>query len=693
MTRSMWWRANVRFLLISLALVGSTPLVAQEKDEKEPAATHAPKAADGKKLFTALDALRLRDVGGFAFAPAPSMEVSPEGTRVVYTVSETSMEKESNWKLSTQVWSVTVDAGQARQLTRGEHDALSAHWSPDSKNIAFLSARTKESESQVWMIAADGGEAWEVTAHEGGVTDFALAPDGTKLLFLAADQPNAKEKEKHNQKDDAIVVNHDLKMTQVWIFDLEKRQERRLTEGEFDVVDAQWSPNSKQISYTSAPTPQPDVNSQSKIWVVDVASGQRHKIGDEEIYSNTPRWSPDGVSLAYLGSKGMSDMNQVYLFVVPANGGSSRKLTAGFQFNAGSPHWSVDGKAIYFSTEVFQAQELFTTDVATGATTQLTTNGGVLALGDLTRDGKTAIVAFSDATHPAEIYRYDLASGKQKRLTDHNAWLREYSLGTTEIVKWKSKDRLEIEGVLTKPVGFVAGKKYPLLLNPHGGPSSASHDEFNPQEQVFAANGYMVLEPNFRGSTGRGEKFAQLNRSDWGKGDYEDCIAGVQALIDRGLADPDRLGAAGWSYGGYMTLWILTQTMMFKAVSAGAGLSNLYSMYSQTDVPSYFNWFMGGLAPWEDEAAYWNHSPMKYVNQVKTPTLLLHGESDTRVPLAQSKEFYRALIERKVPVEFVIYPREEHGLTEPRHKLDRMRRYLTFFGKYLNNLPVTEAAE
>ncbi|HEY6046572.1 MAG TPA: S9 family peptidase, partial [Pyrinomonadaceae bacterium] len=236
------------------------------------------------------------------------------------------------------------------------------------------------------------------------------------------------------------------------------------------------------------------------------------------------------------------------------------------------------------------------------------------------------------------------------------------------------------------------GTKVPFLLNPHGGPTAASLNSFSGTIQVLAANGFAVLQPNFRGSTGKGLAFAAANKNTWGKGDYEDCMTGVDAMIAAGIADPDRLGAYGWSYGGYMTFWILTQTDRFKAVSPGAGLTNIYSMYSQNDIQRYLRWFYSDKAPWDATDLYWDRSPMKFVKNVKTPTMILHGQVDTRVPIAQAQEFYMALKEMKVPVEFVVYPRENHGFTEPRHQMDRVRRYVKFFAKYLNAPVVTEPA-
>jgi dipeptidyl aminopeptidase/acylaminoacyl peptidase len=342
---------------------------------------------------------------------------------------------------------------------------------------------------------------------------------------------------------------------------------------------------------------------------------------------------------------------------------------------------------------VLEANEVFSADVSTGTVTQVSNTGGSINLADISRDGNTVVGTLTLPNAPAEIYKSSLKFTQPTALTSHNSWLSDYTLAETEVVKWKSKDGMEIEGVLTRPAEYLDGSKVPLLLNPHGGPTGASIRTFNGTVQVLAANGFAVLQPNFRGSTGKGLAFAQANKNTWGKGDYEDCMSGVDAMIARGLADPDRLGAFGWSYGGYMTFWLLTQTDRFKAVSPGAGLSNIYSMYSQNDIQRYLRWFYSDKAPWDAMELYWDRSPMKYVNNVKTPTMIMHGQVDTRVPIAQAQEFYRALKERNVPVEFVVYPRENHGFTEPRHQMDRVQRYVRFFAKYLGVKVVTEATE
>ena len=676
-------RRALILLVILVALVTATIYVAADN-------TTEPRTKDGKKLLTALDLLKVANVG------AP--RISPDGTRVVYTVGETKTEKDKEWKTVTQLWVVPTAGGpndpsdKARQFTRGDKSATSPEWSPDGTTLAFLSDREKDGERQVWMIRADGGESWAVTSHKGGISSFRFSPDSKQLVFVATDQPPKDEEERKKLKDDPIVIDRDLKMAHLWLFNIEKKEEKRISEGDFTVSDPQWSPDGTQISYTTRPTPKADDGSLSDVWVMTVATGAKKKIEDTPASSDNARWSPNGKWIAYTGTTDPGiGVSTTYLYLVPSNGGTPRQLK--FDLNAGTPVWSRDGKTVYFSANVLQANEIFSADVATGAVTQISKTSASINVADISRDGNTIVGTISQPNAPAAIYKSNPKFTQPVTLTSHNRWLSDYALAETEVVKWKSKDGLEVEGLLTKPVDYSDGTKVPLLLNPHGGPTGASINSFNGTVQVLAANGFAVLQPNFRGSTGKGITFAQANKNTWGKGDYEDCMTGVDALVARGLADPDRLGAFGWSYGGYMTFWILTQTDRFKAVSPGAGLTNIYSMYSQNDIQRYLRWFYSDKSPWDATELYWDRSPMKYVNNVKTPTMILHGQNDTRVPIAQAQEFYMALKERKIPVEFVVYPREGHGFTEPRHLLDRVQRYVRFFGKYLGVKVVTEATE
>jgi len=646
----------------------------------------AAKSKDGKKLFGTADALRVARVS------AP--RISPDGTRVAYLVAENKMEKEEPWKSVTHLWVVPAagPATAARQFTRGEKSVSNEAWSPDGKILAFtMDAGEKEdAKPQVWFMYADGGEPWQVTKHKSGVRAFQFSPDGKTLLLTATIPPSEEEDKRTKQKDDAVVVDHDFKMAHLWTWNIATSEEKQITKGDFTVSDAHWSPDGGRVTFTANPTPRQDDSSLATAWVLDVASGNQRKVAETADPTQTARWSPDGRWIAYLSSAGLV-VYQVNLFVVDSNGGKPKKISNLFELNAGEPVWSPDGKTIYFSSDDREAMKLFAADVTAGTVRGLTDSASLATLAEISANGKTAVGTWSDSTHPTEVFRSDLNFASLERITNQNAWLAEYALGATEVVRWKSsKDGLEIDGIVTKPVDWDGMHKVPFLVNPHGGPTGASLLTFNPTEQIMAANGYLVLEPNFRGSTGRGEKFEAANKDDWGNGDFKDDMSGVQALVDKGWADPERLGAFGWSYGGYMTMWMDTQTDRFKAISPGAGLPDLYSMYSQTDIHRYLTVFYSAKAPWDNFQEYWDHSAMKFVGNVKTPTMILHGQADTRVPIPQSEEFYRALYEKHVPVEYVTYPRENHGFVEPRHIQDRWQRYLVFFGKYLNNPPVTE---
>ena len=544
------------FILAMMVAAASAPPRAQEKPAEKPAKKEMPpqKNKDGKKLLTALDTLKIAGVGG--------PRLSPDGASVAYTVSEIQMEKDKEWKSVTHLWVVPAagPASAARQFTRGEKGATNPAWSPDGKMIAFRTNREKDSEQQVWMMMADGGEAWQVTTHKGGVGNFWFSPDGKKLLLTTTDQPGKEEEARKKDKDDTILIDQDIKMTLLWLWDIEKKEGKRLTEGNWTVSDPRWSLDGTRISYTINPTPKADDGGLSDIWILTVATGEKKKLVENAGSDQSARWSPDGKWIAYTANADSGGVAQSHLMVVSAEGGTPRKLTGAFAYDARAPTWSPDGKTLYFSSNTLEAIEIFAADVAGATVKQLTSRGGVTSFSELSADGRVIVGTMSGPGRPVELYRASVGFTSFEPLSDHNGWVKEYALGAVEIAKWKSKDGTEIEGVLTEPVDLDPSKKYPFIVNPHGGPTGASLMGFNSTSQLFAANGYLMLEPNFRGSTGKGEKFAQANKNTWGIDDYEDCMSGVQAMVDRGWADPQRLGAWGWSYGGYMTYWMLTQT-------------------------------------------------------------------------------------------------------------------------------------
>src|SRR5258706_7131066 len=332
------------WLAVSATFAGAQPAPADSQPVGNDASE--PRAKDGRKLLTALDLMKIAVVG--------NPRISPDGTRVAYTVTETKMEKDKEWKNVTQVWVVAISGAKPQQYTRGDKSASAPEWSPDGTTLAFLSDREKDGERQVWMIRSDGGEAWAVTTHKGGVSGFRFSPDGEQLLLSATDQPSKDEEDRKKVKDDTMVIDHDIKMTHLWLWNIEKKDEKRLTEGNFTVSDPQWSPDGTRISYTTRPTPKADDGSSSEIWVLTIAGGSKIKLADDPASADLARWSPDGQWLAYNGSPDASGgVSQTNLYLIPSSGGTAKRLTTKFDLNVGTPVWSSDGRTIYFSANVF----------------------------------------------------------------------------------------------------------------------------------------------------------------------------------------------------------------------------------------------------------------------------------------------------------------------------------------------------
>ncbi|MCY4662814.1 MAG: S9 family peptidase [Acidobacteria bacterium] len=642
-------------------------------------------AASPTRVLSARDTLRIDQVG----SPA----LSPDGEWVVYTVRSRDMD-DPDLEAVTHLWRVRVDGTGERQLTRGPQDATAPAWSPDGSIIAFLAARgeTPEAQTQVHFLYADGGEAWQVTEHDEAVRAFSFAPDGSALLLLAQDGLSEAEEERRNEQGDAEVVDGSFQMTHLWLHDLASDETRRLTEGDFTVANPDWSPDARQVAFETRPNPTANDGWRSDIQVVDVGTGEARLLHENGGSDSAPRWSPDGRTVAFASNATPTSNtlhSKLYL-AAPERDRPTRVLLEDFDRNFTVPTWSANGRQVFWPTGDGTSTGLFRVSVESGAVTSESAPGGRNSQWELSDDGARWVWVHTSPDRPAEIYTA-AAGGEPVRLTDANAWLRDegVALGTVETVRWTNSDGETVEGVLTKPVGYEEGVAYPFIVNPHGGPTGASLSAFNPESQFFAGNGYVVLQPNFRGSTNYGQAFISANIDNWGITDYDDVMTGVEHAVAMGWADPDRLICYGWSYGGYLSAWIVTQTDRFKAVSPGAALTNLYSMYSTNDLQDYLASFFGG-SPWDETEKYRRHSPMTYAADVTSPVLLMHGGADTRVPPEQSVEFFRALRDLGKDVTFVRFPREGHGIREPLHQADRLRRYAEFFGRHVDNPPVSE---
>ena len=486
-------------------------------------------------------------------------------------------------------------------------------------------------------------------------------------------------------------------MPHLWFFDIDSGESKRLTSGDFTISDPQWAPDSSKIAYVTRPTPKVDDSSWSDVWVVDL-EGNAELFFENAGPDTSPRWSPDGNTLA-MASKPQPGNTQWYskLHLFPADGGEPIIMLDDFDLAFGQPMWARDGRTIYWSTGQGTVTNLFGVDLDSGELTiRRAPMRGANGQWQLSHDGNFWVFSHSDPGRPGNLWvatREGDGFGPAVQLTDANPWVEqeEVKLGRVESVRWTNSDGGTIEGVLTYPADFHEGTRYPLIVNPHGGPSGASMESFSSTNHMFAGNGFLVLQINFRGSSNYGQEHLNANQDNWGIRDYDDIMTGVDYVTEQGWADPDRMVAYGWSYGGYMTFWMSTQTDRFKLISPGAGLSNLYSMYSTTDIPAYLGWFFG--TPWDNEDIYRQLSPIRHAHKVTARILIMHGANDERVPPEQAVEFYKALTDLGKDVSFVRYPRQGHGISEPRLAMDRLRRYVCAFTDVLGMEATTEQCD
>ncbi|MBM3908130.1 MAG: S9 family peptidase [Gemmatimonadetes bacterium] len=664
--------------------------------------------AQAKRPYTDDDVMRLKSVGGVA--------ISPSGDRILYTVTGWEHPNANPARGDTalgdrherrsHIWVVPAAGGAARQLTFGERGESNAQWSPDGAQIAFTAARgagTGEDapRSQLWLLPADGGESWQVTTARDGVTAYAWSPDGKRIAYLTTDSLTRDAEAKARRRDDAKVYEGDFRLAHLWIVDVESKQATKITSGAFTVRGApSWSPDGRLLAFDASPTPMIR-DERRDAYMVDIASRQVQAITTQHDVESTPLFSPDGKTLAFTVSpqewpphKDGIPPRTIRNAVIVTYDVASKVLTnhgqKGFDVSAGSARWSRDGSRLYFSAGDRVYMSVFEYVLASKSYTRLI-GSQVIGAFSLSKDGARVALLLDSAEWPAEVYVAEGLGATPRRVTNTNPWLADRALGQSEVVTWKSKDGWPVEGVLLKPVGYTAGAKVPLLVSAHGGPTAAHLASFrggSSPGQTWAGQGWAVLYPNPRGSTGYGEKFMRGNIPDWGGGDYRDIMTGVDALIQRGIVDSTKMAFEGWSYGGYMTSWVVSQTGRFKAAMMGAGLPSLLSMAGTTDIPGYINTFFNGVPQYDGSLVnpsikfYLERSAISYSDRVTTPLLILHGSNDERVPIGQPMEFYRALKDRGKTVELVFYPREGHGFQEYYHQRDRMKREYEWIAKY-----------
>lgn len=652
-----------------------------------------------KRPVTFDDVMQMKNVG----SPA----VSPDASRVLYTVRQwerASERDKDRMESRTHVWKVPADGSEAAvQITFGERGESQPQWSPDGRFISFVSARGTGAGAddpprpQIHVMPTDGGEAWMLTSAKEGVTGYSWSPDSSRIGYVTRDPRSAAEEAANKRREDERPFEGNFRSAHLWTIDVASKRATQLTEGQaFTVLGLpSWSADGRRLAFSAKPTPMVR-DFRSDVYIVDVGTRTIEKITTNPGSDERPQWSPDGARIAFVSEfptapaigdgtiPAMVGHSHLMLYEV-ATRAAKDVSRPDFDFDPGAPSWSADSARIFFTAGRRTYTEAFAYDVKSGAYAQLTRNR-TLQLGSRSRDGRVVAVTMDTPSMPREIYVTDPSFASFKLLTTTNPQAASFALGETEVVTWKSRDGMEIEGVLLKPVGYEAGKKYPMLTVAHGGPAGVFLNNYRAGGleggAVWAGEGWAVFYPNPRGSANYGDGFVRANINDWGGGDYRDIMTGIDALVARGIADPDRLAHIGWSYGGYMTAWVITQTPRFKAAMVGAGLTNLWSMYGTNDIPNVLGTYFGGMPDAKTLALYRDRSALSHVDKVTTPTLILHGSNDERVPIGQPMELFRALKDRGRTVELVFYPREGHGLTEYYHLRDRLERIHDWVTRY-----------
>jgi len=672
-------KRDCALLLIVMAALAALPIVMPAQAARDQLKTPAVAA---RRVPTVEDLMALKSAG--------SPQISPDGTKVAYTVTETDFEQDA---YVTQIWLADVATGQTFQMTRGKKSSSGPAWSPDGRWLAFTSSRV-EDKSQLFVINPGAGEAIQLTKCETGVNGYAWSPDGKTIAFTATD-PEAKEaKDRKDFYGDYEVVRKEYRFTHLWTVDLAEALKapqpgRRLTSGrDWTVSGFEWSPDGTKIAFSATVNSDLINSGTADVYVVDAGGDSVRRVVSQPGPDSVADWSPDGRMILLASAMGQQDYfaRNTRLAVVPAEGGPVRSLTDAFDENVYGANWTADG--IYFSAAQRTAAHLFKLDPVSLRITRVSApDDAMVSSFSFSKDGKR--MAFT-ASGPASLREVCVSEFPFKpraltRMTDQAA---PYILGTREVISWKSQDGETIEGVLIKPAGFSPARKYALLCVIHGGPTGVDQPallgpdaRYYPSD-IWAARGALILKVNYRGSAGYGEKFRRLNYRNLGVGDAWDVLSGVDFLVKKGWVDPARVGCMGWSQGGYISAFLTTSSRAFKAISVGAGISDWATYYYNTDItPFTINYL--GADPATDPQIYAKTSPMTYIKNAATPTLIQHGELDRRVPIANGYELRQGLTDRGVPVEMVVYKGFGHGISKPKAMRAVMQHNLAWFGHYI----------
>jgi dipeptidyl aminopeptidase/acylaminoacyl peptidase len=641
-------------------------------------------ASDGKRRVpTVDDLLAIKSLGG--------AQVSPDGRWVAYTVTGSDFKQDA---YVTQIWAAEIASGNTFQLTRHAKSSGNPQWSPDGGWLTFTSSRA-DNKNQIFAINPKGGEAVQLTRCESSVGGYTWGDDGKTIAFAAAEPASQEMKDRKEHLGDFEVVRREYNHMHLWTIDVAEAMKepsagKQRTRGkDLSVGGASISPDGSKIAFSATVNPDLIQGATSDIYLLSLADNSVKKIVSQPGPDNNPRWSPDGKQIVFSSAMGKSVYfaSNSRLAVVAAEGGTPRSITDGFDENPGFVAWKRDG--IYFAGLQKTASHLFRVDPATGSITRVTGPESLMAGSfSLTRDGNLLAFTASSPTSLNELFVSDVKSFSPRRLTSMTDQAKGFVLGTREVISWKSRDGEAIEGVLIKPADFDPSKKHPLLCIIHGGPTGidrpallAADIRYYPSD-IWAARGALVLKVNYRGSAGYGERFRKLNVRNLGVGDAWDVISGVDHLIGKGWVDPAKVGCMGWSQGGYISAFLTASSDRFAAISVGAGISNWATYYYNTDITPFTINYLGD-DPADDPEIYQKTSPMAYIKKARTPTLIQHGEFDRRVPIANAYELRQGLEDRGVKVEMIVYKGYGHGITKPKSMRAVMQHNLGWFNHYI----------
>ena len=641
--------------------------------------------AQDKRPMTIVELIDVPSVG--------SPRLSSDGSQILYTRTGTDWKKNGR---TTHIHRINADGSGEVQLTNGEEGESSPRWSPDGMRVAFLAKRGEDSETQIHMMRNRGGEASPLTEHGSSVRSFQFSPDGRHIYFTAPNAKTPEEKKKDKLADDVFAFDEDYKQHHLFRVAADgdgPQKADRITEGDYSVIGFQLSDDGMRIAHHRSLSPLVDNRDEGEVWIMDVDGGNAVQLTDNTVSEFGAQLSPDGTQLMFL-SDSSADFETYFndnIFVMPAAGGAHRVLYEDMTHEVNSARWAPDG-SIYFTANTGVRTELFHGTMEDAAPTALTAGDHSLSGWNFQASAGRHVFGISNRENNGDLHLLPGNGGDPVKVTSVFDYLAEtFELPVQEAIRWKGEDGAEVEGLLYYPLDYQEGQRYPLIVQTHGGPAASdkfSFGRWSSYVQVATARGWAVFKPNYRGSTGYGDDVLRDMVGHYFNQSHLDVMTGVDHLIELGIADGDRMAKMGWSGGGHMTNKIITHTDRFKAAASGAGAVNWISMYGTSDVRIYRTPWFGGT-PWQEDApidTYWGHSPLKDIYKVTTPTIVLVGENDVRVPPNQSVELYRALKTNGVDTHLYIAPREPHGWQELRHELFKVNVELDWFERHVRGI-------